>query len=133
MNAPDFSGEDLQGTAHTLAQYRGRPLVLYFWASWCPYCIQDIENMISVYKDFSARGVAFVSVGLEDNKARIEKIVAEHKIPYPVIYDGKVWNNKIAENYDVHGTPTFVLIKANGEVKAAGSSASELSDLLKKL
>lgn len=133
LNAPDFSGKDLHGTEHTLAQYKGRPLVLYFWAPWCPYCVRDVDNMIRVHNEFSARGVAFVSVGLEDNRARLEKIVADHQIPYPVLYDGKVWNNEIAQTYDVHGTPTFVLINRDGTVIGAGTSASELSALLKKL
>ena len=89
--------------------------------------------MIKTYQQFSSRGVAFVSVGLDDNLARLEKIVAAHQIPYPVLNDGKIWDNPIAESYDVHGTPTFVLISADGTVTAAGTSARELTEYLKKL
>lgn len=131
--APAFSGKDLHGTEYTLEQFHGRPVVLYFWASWCPYCLRDIEGMVKTYQQFSARGVAFVSVGLDDNIARLEKIVAAHKIPYPVLNDGKVWDNPIAESYDVHGTPTFILIGADGTVAAAGTSSRELAEHLKKI
>lgn len=131
--APAFSGKDLHGTTYTLEQFHGRPVVLYFWASWCPYCLRDIDNMIKTYQEFSPRGVAFISVGLDDNVGRLEKIVADHQIPYPVLNDGKVWDNPIAASYDVHGTPTFILISAEGNVIAAGTTSRELSAHLKKL
>lgn len=131
--APAFRAEDLRGQLHSLEQYRGRPLVLYFWATWCPGCRRDVTNIQKIYTQYREKGIGFVTVSLDTQRSRLENFVEEQGLPYPVLFDGKGWNNKIARRYGIVSTPTFVLIDSSGRIRATGHWSGELVRHLEKL
>lgn len=133
LKVPDFTGTDLNGTVHTRAQYEGKPLVLYFWATWCPACRRDIGSVSKLYKDFHPRGIEFVSVSLDKEEAKLREYVASEKIEFPVLFDGKAWDNEVARAYAVNSTPTFVLIQPDHEGMVSGHWGKELKKRLQSL
>ena len=133
LKAPDFSEIDLAGNLHTLSDYRGRPLILYFWASWCPACMRDLEEIKKVYPDIKEQGVGFLSVSLDSNRKRLETFVGKRNIPYPVLQDGKKWDNEMVQLYKVRGTPTFIVIDRKGNITHHGSWAAEIWEMLPEL
>ena len=116
MQAPDFRETDLAGNVHTLQNYSGKMLVLYFWASWCPYCRQDVSSMIQVYQKYQPRGVQFLSISLDDNESKLRDFVTKKRIPYPVAFRGKGWGHPLAKLYGLEGIPTYVLIDEEGKI-----------------
>lgn len=128
--APSFSQADIQGKLQAPENYRGKPLVLYFWATWCPACRQDVENIVKLHREFYPQGVQFLSVSLDEDLARLEAFVKEHGISFPVLFDGKRWENEIARLYGISATPTFVLIDEEGFIENAGSWSDNLANLL---
>ncbi|MDP3921103.1 MAG: TlpA disulfide reductase family protein [Candidatus Omnitrophota bacterium] len=133
LQAPDFSQIDLAGNSHTLGKYHGRPLILYFWASWCPACMRDLEAIKKVYPDVKAQGVGFLSVSLDSNRKRLEAFVGKRNIPYPVLHDGKKWDSEMVELFKVQGTPTFVIIDGYGKIIHQGSWAEQIWEMLPNL
>ena len=132
--APSFSGKDLAGNLHSNGDYRGKHLVLYFWATWCPGCRQEAESMHAIYERYqSKKGVEFLSVSLDSDRTKLEKAVRSSDIQYPVLFDGKGWKNKIATRYRVFSTPTFVIIDPAGEEATRGSGSRDLDHLLQKI
>ncbi len=83
--APDFALTDLAGRPLRLADFKGKVLLLNFWATWCPPCRQEIPDFISVYKDNAHKGLAIVGVSLDQlTVSRLKEWVAKAGINYPV-------------------------------------------------
>lgn len=126
--APAFTAHDIYDMEHSLSDYSGKPLVLYFWATWCPGCRRDTENILEVYKDFHPKGIEFVSVSLDKDLNRLKSYVDEFNIQFPVLFDGKGWENEVAVTYGIRGTPAYLIISGDGEILAGGNWSSDLRE-----
>ena len=73
--APDFTLPTLVGKNFSLSQLKGKVVVLDFWASWCPDCRKDAPNIVRMYREFKDKGVAFVGVSFDTEKANWEKAI----------------------------------------------------------
>ena len=131
--APAFSAEDLTGRTYSLSTYRGKPLVLYFWATWCPACVAEAKQMKKLYADYHPKGVAFLSVSLDSDKSKLSKYIDEKNIRYPVVFDGKGWNNEMAKTFGIHATPSYIFIAKDGTISSRGGGADSLADQLSKI
>lgn len=83
---PDLSLRDLSGAKHSIADYRGKVVVLNFWATWCGPCREELPMLDSVAKDYAARGVVFIEASLDDKKdgTEIRPFLAKQGIQLPV-------------------------------------------------
>lgn len=115
----------------SLAELRGKPLVLNFWASWCPPCRSEMPALEAVHRELGAK-VEFVGIDTQDTAASARAFVAKTKVSYPVLSDTRhEWSS-----YGVYGLPTTVFISANGRILArqvGGMTASRLRHLLKQV
>ena len=84
---PDFNLPDLSGTQHNISEWRGKILIINFWATWCPPCRKEIPEFIAMQEHYSAKGVQFIGVALEDQKPVAEYAGSAH-INYPVLIGG---------------------------------------------
>ncbi|MDP3876236.1 MAG: TlpA disulfide reductase family protein [Methylobacter sp.] len=89
---PEFSLPDLSGHQRHISEWRGKVLVINFWATWCPPCRKEIPDFIALQQRYGDQGVQFIGIALEDQKPVIEYL-AEHPINYPILLGG---NNGIA-------------------------------------
>jgi peroxiredoxin len=76
--------EDMEGRPVALAAYRGKPLVLNFWATWCPPCRKEIPELVEFHRRHAARGVALIGLAVED-RARLPEFIDANAINYPVL------------------------------------------------
>ena len=132
MTAQEFSGKDINGKSHSLKDYQGKFLVLYFWATWCPSCRAEVENVKEIYLREHSDQVKFLSVSLDTDRARLKDFIQKNGIPYPVIFDGRGWENSIARDYSVIHTPTFFVIAPNQAVIAKGNWTRDLAAVFKE-
>lgn len=84
--APIFAAsfDDLEGKLVALADFKGKPLVLNFWATWCPPCRKEIPDLVEIQSLYGERGVTLIGVAVEE-KTRIPEFVKDNKVNYPIL------------------------------------------------
>lgn len=134
--APELLITDASGKTYTLDDFKGKPVVINFWASWCPPCKSEMPNFQEVYSEVGDE-VQFLMVSLVDGsketKETADQFIEENKYTFPVYYDE---NNTSAINYGISSIPTTILIDEDGNVvdKYIGAlSKSYLEALLQKI
>jgi len=110
--APDFSLLDLNGRRFSLAQFRGQPVVINFWATWCPPCRDEIPRLVDAYQR-EKDGVAFVAISDEAADV-VAPFVKENAVPYVNLLDG---DDRVSTAYGIKALPTTVFISRDGEIK----------------
>ena len=118
--APAFELTALDGARVSLADFRGRPVLLYFWLASCPYCTQELPSVIEqVRRDYEPRGLAVLAVNIEEDRAIVAAWVRVHKVTSRVLLDPTGAANRA---YRVIGTPTVFLIGRDGHLVAKAIS-----------
>ena len=115
--APDFTLQDLNGRTVHLSDYRGKAVVLNFWATWCPPCRMEIPWFIDLQKQYGAQGLQVLGVSLDEGgRAVVEKFAQQRGINYPVLQGGPT----VADEYGgVDALPTTFYIGRDGRVVAS--------------
>ncbi|MBI2378055.1 MAG: TlpA family protein disulfide reductase [Deltaproteobacteria bacterium] len=113
--APDLAGPDLESNRVTLDAFRGRVVLVDFWATWCPPCVEMIPKLESVHREFSAQGFTVLGVNQEpDAKERVAAFLARRRITFPQVLD----DGRMAASYGVHSFPTSFLVGRDGRIVA---------------
>jgi len=113
-SAPDFSLEDLNGRNVSISSFRGKPILLNFWASWCPYCRKERAHLDTLYKDYSDKNLVIISVSIDRSLETLKAFMGKKSAPFVILYDGQ---GRVASMFHVAGLPTSFLIDRNGIVK----------------
>ncbi len=111
--APSFQSVMLNGETVNLEDYRGKPFILHFWASWCPFCKIEEESMTNIQKDWPLLSVAYQS----GDKTEVQKHMKERDIEsWPTIVDK---DNRLGDLFGVKGVPTSYIIDGEGNIRFA--------------
>lgn len=114
--APDFTLATLDGEEASLADYRGQPVLINFWASWCPPCRLEMPDLVRVYETHKDEGFVILAIDLtfQDTVSDVEAFVKEFGMTFPVLLDsdGAVTN----ERYRLLGLPMSVFVNREGIV-----------------
>ena len=114
--APDFTLEDLNGNPVRLSAFRGKAVVLNFWASWCAPCRRETPWLIELQREYGPRGLQVISISMDDGgKGTVETFVKISGIEYPVLLD----DGRVGSLYDgIEILPTTYYISRDGRVLA---------------
>jgi peroxiredoxin len=113
-SAPDFSLEDLNGRNVSLSSFIGKPVLLNFWATWCPYCRKERAHLDKLYKDYSDKNLVIVSISIDRSVETFKKFMEKKPAHFVNLYDGQ---SRVASTFHVAGLPTSFLIDRNGIIK----------------
>lgn len=113
--APPLVGQTLDGRTVTLEQLRGKPVLVTFWATTCPACIEEMPHLIELYQELHPKGLELIGVAMSyDPPEQVRAMAQQRQIPYPIILDSRA---QIARAFDnVRLTPTTVLISPEGRI-----------------
>ena len=106
---PAVGVELFDGTEATLADFRGQPLVINFWASWCPSCVSEMPDFEEVHQRFDGE-VAFLGLALQDDRGAAERLAAETGVTYPLAED----DGSIYTAFRGISMPTTIFVDAEG-------------------
>lgn len=114
--APDFSATRLDGAAVRFPEdFRGKPVVIRFWADWCRYCEGEMKAIDRVYQRRRAQGLQVLAVNAGQDKEAVAAFIKKIGVSYPALLDEK---SAIARQYGVVGLPTTYFVGADGTIKA---------------
>jgi thiol-disulfide isomerase/thioredoxin len=124
--APDFSLEDLDGHIHALSSYRGKVVLLNFWASWCPPCRLEMPSIERLYQSKMKR--PFMVLGInqgETSENAFASLGLFKPMPtFPILLDSK---SQVAKSYAVQGLPSSFLINRDGKIVIRAEGARDFS------
>jgi peroxiredoxin len=129
---PAFSLLDLNGQRQTLTQYRGRVVVLHFWASWCPYCRGEIPKLLQIHEQGATQDVTVLTVSVDQDLAQLQAFVQQAGLPYIVIPDARS-SSPIASAYGVRGIPVTYLLDRDGRIAYRFFGSADLLGTLQRL
>ncbi len=112
--APDFTLTNMQGEQVCLSQFRGKVVVLNFWATWCPPCREEMPSMEKLFRDFKDKGLVMLAVNVDENgKQAVNKFLQRTPYTFPIVLD----KDSVAQNvYGVFRFPESFIIDRNGVV-----------------
>lgn len=111
--APDFSVTNLLGESVKLSDFRGRPVLLNFWASWCVPCEAEMPAFEKIYSDFKDRGFVIVAVAVDDSLDQIQAFQGRYKLSFPILIDKAGVTKRL---YKYSGFPESFLIDKEGRL-----------------
>ena len=125
----DFALKDLAGKRIRLKDWRGHPVIVDFWATWCPPCRKEMPELNEIYRRYRSKGLVILGVSLDavqgDGIDAVEPFLKEFKILYPIAMADEALVDKLALN----GVPTTLLIDRDGRVLARIEGAGRKGEL----
>jgi peroxiredoxin len=131
--APDFALPDADGHPISLASYRGKYLLVDFWASWCGPCRAENPNVVKVHNEFKDKNFAILGVSLDKEKDAWQEAIRSDGLDWSQISDLKYWNSKAVATFKFEGIPFNLLIDPQGKVIATGLRGDQLESKLKEV
>lgn len=118
-----------------LERFKGKVLLVDFWATWCPPCRAEVAPLVSVYNKYKDKGFEIIGISFDKDRAEFDKFVKENKMDWAHYYDGKYWDNEVGPTYGIQSIPTMYLLDGEGKVITTdlrdGKLEKELAKILK--
>lgn len=111
--AQGFVFKDMQGQAQRLSDYRGKWVLVNFWATWCPPCLEEIPDLIALHEAHKNTDLVVIGVALDSDKDSVVEFVAKKRVSYPIVYGDYALASQVGE---VEALPTSFLYDPAGKL-----------------
>ena len=116
-NLSEFTGELMDGSAFTISEFAGEPVLFHFWATWCPICELENDTIQSISQDYQVISIASWSEG----EAEVKAYMLNNQLTFPVMLDS---SGELAQTFGVKGVPASFILDPNGEITFVESGYS---------
>lgn len=123
--AADFSLKDLDGKEHRLSEYRGKVVIVNFWATWCPPCREEMPSMQRAWEQLKQEGVLMLGVDVGEDEDTIFQFTANYPVDFPMLLDR---DTKVLEQWPVRGLPTTFIVDPDGRIVYQAIGGREWDD-----
>ena len=128
----DFSLNEISSTTtFKLSKYNGKnPVLINFFATWCPYCVQEIPELNKVYTEYNKKGLIVAAVNVQEKNEKVASFIKKKKVLYKILLDS---NGEVSKKFKVFGLPTNILINSKGVIVFRGNNMPSKEDIEKIL
>jgi len=133
--APEFSLRELNGNVASLSGYRGKMVLLNFWATWCGPCRDEMPSMEQLSRSFGGQGLTVVAINQRENAALVARFMKTHNLNFSTLLDA---DGRVAASYRVYGIPVSYVIDSDGRAIGMKSGSMDWAsprvvDMFRKL
>lgn len=136
-NDMKVTGTLLDGSKINWKSYRGKVVLVDFWATWCQPCRQEVPNVLKLYKAYHEKGFDVVGISLDASREQAESYIKQYDIPWPNLFSGsedeRGWDHPLAVYYGITGIPRAILVDRDGKVVSLQARGELLARDLRKL
>ena len=113
---PDFNEQDLDGKALSAGKFKGKVVLIDFWATWCAPCIGELPGVIQTYEKYHDKGFEIIGISLDQDQQRLQSFTKDRNMTWPQYFDGKGWGSKLVQKYGIHMIPANLLLDGDGKI-----------------
>lgn len=129
---PDFEEKDLAGKPLSIANYKGKVVLLDFWATWCGPCVGELPNVLKTYEQYHAKGFEIIGISLDQDEDALKSFIKKKNMPWVQYFDGKGWGSKLAGKYGITSIPATFLLDGEGKIIAKELRGEALEEAVAK-
>lgn len=123
--APDFALMDTEGNRHRLSDYRGRPVIINFWTTWCPPCREEIPSMNRAWHILKQEDIAMLAINMGEDEDTIFIFHADYPADFPILMDR---SGEVIAQWPVKGLPTTYIVAPDGTIAFRAIGSREWDD-----
>lgn len=127
---PDFQEKDLAGNPLSVAKFKGKVVLIDFWATWCGPCVRELPNVQAAYKKYHDKGFEVIGISLDREEATLKEFIKAKKLPWPQYFDTE---GKLGNLYGVDTIPRTYLLDGEGKIVASNIRGEALLTEVGKL
>ncbi|MDD2710856.1 MAG: TlpA disulfide reductase family protein [Verrucomicrobiae bacterium] len=106
----------IDGQFIDLENYRGKVVLIDFWATWCGPCVREIPHVLDAFQKHHSKGLEIIGISLDKDREKLLAFLKEKGMTWPQYFDGKGWNNEISSKHGIDSIPTMWLIDKEGRL-----------------
>ena len=131
-DAPDFLLRDMKENIYELEDYQGKPVIVNFWATWCPPCRKEMPSMNRAWKKLKNEGIEMIAINIGEDEESIKAFTNEYPIDFKILLDE---SGEELENWSIRGLPTTYILDPEGRIvyQAVGGREWDNDKLLDKI
>jgi peroxiredoxin len=131
--APDFTQTDVKGNPVALSSFKGKYVLVDFWASWCGPCRLENPSVVKAYRQYHSKGFTVLGISLDDKKDKWLEAIRKDGLDWTQVSDLKGWQNSVALSYGIKGIPMNFLLDKDGKIVGKGLRDEDLDKKLAEL